>query len=545
MLKQFSPDERLENEIDNKIACGLSGFADYQAGTGFGVADQLRTDCGLSPLPLPERKTAPKFPIEALGEVLGEAAKRMAYYVQTPLGMAGQSVLAAASLVAQAHINVARGNIGTSPVSLFCLTVAESGDRKSSIDKLALKPVRDYEAQRYQQAKEDRQKHKADLAAWQLRYDSITKAAASSSGKAAMSAAQEQQLAKELTAHEKTRPQPPENSNITFEEPTAEGVWRHFQQGLPSAGLFSDEGVSFFNGHGMSAEAIGRTIGSLSQLWDGKPLTRTRAAEGESGVMAGRRLAAHLMVQPVVSAQVLANPLLLGQGFLARFLVCHEEGLMGGRFLFDRDVSEAAHNDPAIIRYWGGLNTTLSQPMPRDNETGELQLKTLKVEGDAYAAWTQIHDGIEGQLKAGGAFVDIKAFGAKAAENTARIAAVLAFTEHQSNLNFDDGECVITTDHIQRAGVLIAYYLESMGLRTGEAQYDKEALAAGELLDWIKKRGGQLTADDFKSLPTAFRSAKKARELLEQLADMGHVKVLSYGGKGKPKPNAWEMIAHD
>jgi hypothetical protein len=47
------------------------------------------------------------------------------------------------------------------------------------------------------------------------------------------------------------------------------------------------------------------------------------------------------------------------------------------------------------------------------------------------------------------------------------------------------------------------------------------------------------------SLPTAYRSAKKARELLELLAGMGHVNVLGYGGKGAPKPNAWEVITHD
>ena len=41
-----------------------------------------------------------------------------------------------------------------------------------------------------------------------------------------------------------------------------------------------------------------------------------------------------------------------------------------------------------------------------------------------------LHDGIEAQLNTnGGIFIDIPAFASKAAENAARIAAILAFVE--------------------------------------------------------------------------------------------------------------------
>jgi hypothetical protein len=36
----------------------------------------------------------------------------------------------------------------------------------------------------------------------------------------------------------------------------------------------------------------------------------------------GRRLAMHLMVQPIIAQKVLSDPLLHGQGFLNRCLAC-------------------------------------------------------------------------------------------------------------------------------------------------------------------------------------------------------------------------------
>lgn len=41
------------------------------------------------PLPLAEKNAPPPYPVDALGELLGNAAKALAYYVQAPLGMAG------------------------------------------------------------------------------------------------------------------------------------------------------------------------------------------------------------------------------------------------------------------------------------------------------------------------------------------------------------------------------------------------------------------------------------------------------------------------
>lgn len=62
--------------------------------------------------------------------------------------MAAQSVLATTALVSQGHAN-AQLDGRTYPLSLYLLTVASSGNRKSAVDHLALKAARDWERQQW------------------------------------------------------------------------------------------------------------------------------------------------------------------------------------------------------------------------------------------------------------------------------------------------------------------------------------------------------------------------------------------------------------
>ncbi|GLH19025.1 hypothetical protein BR1R3_17660 [Pseudomonas atacamensis] len=88
------------------------------------------------------------YPVEALGKLLGPAVERLAEVIGVPCAMAAQSVLASAALMSQGHANVELDG-RTYPLSLYLLTVASSGDRKSAVDHLALKAARDWERQQW------------------------------------------------------------------------------------------------------------------------------------------------------------------------------------------------------------------------------------------------------------------------------------------------------------------------------------------------------------------------------------------------------------
>jgi hypothetical protein len=72
------------------------------------------------------------------------------------------------------------------------------------------------------------------------------------------------------------------------------------------------------------------TITGLSKCWDGYAFKRIRAGDGNH-IISGKRLALHLMMQPIVAEALLQNKLNKEQGLLARMLVIHPTSTMGHR----------------------------------------------------------------------------------------------------------------------------------------------------------------------------------------------------------------------
>ena len=131
------------------------------------AAHSLARPCSVAadaPIPLfPALPKAERFPIEALGPVLSRAAAAISRKVQVPEAIAAQSVLAAAALAAQAHADVMLPYGQTRPLSLFFVTVAASGDRKSTADNEALWPIRKRE-------KKLKEEHERAYREWKIAY---------------------------------------------------------------------------------------------------------------------------------------------------------------------------------------------------------------------------------------------------------------------------------------------------------------------------------------------------------------------------------------
>ena len=86
---------------------------------------------------------AESYPLEALGP-LKDAAAAIHDITQAPPAIAAQAVLGVAALAVQGIADVETLG-GRSPSSLFLLTVAGSGERKSTCDNLAMRAVREFE----------------------------------------------------------------------------------------------------------------------------------------------------------------------------------------------------------------------------------------------------------------------------------------------------------------------------------------------------------------------------------------------------------------
>lgn len=458
------------------------------------------------PLPLlPDMEAAAPYPLDALGELLGGAAAAIVEACQVPGALAAQSVLAAAAMAAQPHGNAQRDGQPI-PLSLFALTVAESGDRKSAADRLALCAHHERQSALLDGYGAEQKQYRDHRDAYQCARSVILEKAKGDPE----TAAGELGKLKEPTA--------PPSPFILAEEPTLEGLQKSLLRGYPSQGVFSDEGGQFFGGYASRPENMLKSVAGLSKLWDGAPIIRTRAAEGESASRSGCRLSAHLMIQPIVASEVLSNPLMQGQGFLARFLIAWPQSLAGTRLYRDADPNR----DLRLRCYWERMAQLLALAPPT-NEQGDLEPNALVMDPDAKAVWVKAHDAIEMSLGRDGNLQEIKPTAAKGGESILRIAGVLAIVEKVEDLS---------KPIIERAATLVNWYLGEALRLTNPVSADPQLLKAQQLLEWLIKNGWH--AFDARTLqqkgpPVARKSAKQRDALLALLVK--HHQLLMEDGK--------------
>jgi hypothetical protein len=234
------------------------------------------------PDPLVHEASPPEpYPLSALGP-LREAAEAVHDKTQAPAAIAAHAVLGAAALAVQPLADVE--TLGApSPVSLFLLTIAQSGERKSACDRLAVEGVRSFEAALTAE-------HGLTIASWRNRH-----ALWDAERKRILGEKERDRRARETDLNALgPEPEAPLLPIVVTPDPTVEGLVKNMGSLRPSLGLFSDEGGAFLGGVGMNPDNRLKTIATLSSFWDGSPVSRLRAGDGGS-LFIGRRLSVHLM----------------------------------------------------------------------------------------------------------------------------------------------------------------------------------------------------------------------------------------------------------
>lgn len=416
----------------------------------------------IEPEPLRRRLGSPKpYPTAALGEVLGGAAKALHNGIQAPIALCGQSVLAAGSLAVQPIANVAIDGRDY-PTSLFMLSIAESGERKSAVDTVALSAHRAIERERI------------ETHAIAVREFMLKKAAHD----AAISKAKSKGSLADITAAMEAcgeAPEEPASGIMLCSEPTIEALQKLYLSGAASLGLFTDEGATFFGGHAMNADNRMRSIGAICKLWDNGTSDRIRAGDGASKIY-GRRLAAHWMMQPTIAEKVLGDEMLAGQGFLARCLLAAPDTTAGTRMY--REVNLWA--DPAIRGYAERMNALVTtEPRFKPGRVGELDPRTLDI-GRARGVWRSLHDSIEERMVPGGPFVPIRPWASKGAEMALRIAGVLTIVA-------DPSAAEISVRAMTDAAQLMAWHLSEAVRLIDVATVPAKVKRAEAVMDWCSK----------------------------------------------------------
>lgn len=195
-----------------------------------------------------EIKAGEPYPVDALGPL-----KTAVEYVQgrtlAPVAIPAQSALAVASLAVMGFADV-ETLVGRSPTALYFLSIANSGERKSSCDNFFMKPIRAFESEAADLQAKATAIWNDESAIWKAKRNDLLK-----------EAKEGDEAAKQSLKDLGPAPVPPPSGDLVVTEPTYEGLTRAFKEGRPALGIFADEGGQFLGGNAMSS---GRWLHSMT-----------------------------------------------------------------------------------------------------------------------------------------------------------------------------------------------------------------------------------------------------------------------------------------
>ncbi len=431
--------------------------------------DHANNDDWPYPLPLTAKTEPEPYPLDALPDTLRAAVEEVRAFTKAPIPLVASSALAALSLVVQAHADAKRAEGLCGPVGLFLLTIADSGERKTTCDSFFMKAIRDYEAEQVEAAKPLIKDHKASLDAWEAKIGGIKEKIRqlAKTGKST----NEQEAALRDLEHDK--PEPPRMPHLIYSDATPEALKWDLAKGWPSGGVVSSEAGLVFGAHGIGKDSVMRNLATLNQLWDGADIATERRTT-ESFTVRGARLTIALQVQEATLRSFFdrSGGLARGTGFLARFLVAWPESTQGYR-----PFSDPPETWPALARFNQRIAAILDQAVPID-EDGALTPPLFPLATDTKVAWVMLHDTIESELRSGGELYDVRDVASKTADNAVRIATLFQL--------FENGAVgAIGLDAFEGASRIAAWHLHEARRFYGELALPEELADTARLDSWL------------------------------------------------------------
>lgn len=422
--------------------------------------------------PALREREAPAYPVEALGP-LAAACEAIATHGQVQPAMVGQCLLGAASLLTQGLHRVETLN-GYRPLSLYLLTLGDSGDGKSTAQGPALRPVIEWQ-------REAAKDYSAALA--------------------------EHDKAKAKRKKGEEPPDLPASPYRLMRDATVEGLRRDLDGGPCSQGIYTDEAAAVLSGYGMTPEHRAKTAGVFSGLWDSGHLSVSRAT-GPRVERYGRRVALHWLIQPQAAGETLGDPMLTALGFWPRFLAAWpapQEPRKARPFRPDRL--------PAVGTYWQRCDDLLREPLGDDADA----CAVIALADDARDLLGRAFERFEVRARRG-ELLPIKPFALRVSEQACRVAGVLAAFA---------GEHAIGADTMRGALALLAYSLQTWRTVIDEGAADQGGAHALRFFEWLTLRHGcrEKLSVIVNGGPPFARSKDKRDAIIDRLRELGLVEV--------------------
>ncbi|MBU5708017.1 DUF3987 domain-containing protein [Klebsiella pneumoniae] len=409
----------------------------------------------------------PSFPLECVPDIIRHAITGAASKTKAPVVLIFASAMAPVSLLCQGLLDVSPAEGLTFPVSCNFCTVAESGERKSTVDKLFMAPIHDYEREAGLRHENAMQQYEIEKDIW----EEELKALKSILKKQTKHQQPLEEIKERIRKHRSDKPEEPARIQLLGSDITPAALQYQLHKGGGSMALHSAEGDIILGG-----QAI-QNLGMLNDLWDGAPFTVSRRTS-ESFTVHGARLSASLMVQdaPLRKYFSRAQQQARGSGFLARFFFARPESAIGtrtGHTLENyRQLMAPYHRRIRALLETYTEQTVNVLPSPRQK---------LTFTPEAQLRWMDMGEYFERQMAENGRYYHLRDFASKEGNKVARLAALFHL------FSGEEGDIPETT--LMNAQKISEWYLNQAFVLFGPGPELPQHIQDAELLlQWLEER---------------------------------------------------------
>ncbi|MCJ7055145.1 DUF3987 domain-containing protein [Klebsiella variicola] len=445
------------------------------------------------------------FPVDAFPQIIRNAIYEVEQHTQAPQALIAASALGVISLACQNRIDVCRLNNLRGPVSLFLLTLAESGERKSTVDKLLMEPLYQLEENLFEKYTHDLTVWRNDEAIFNIEKKSLMSKLKSEIRRNKNHLATNEKLKVLLASH----PKSPVRFKQIFNDATPAAIKDYLCGYWRSVGIMSDEAGTIFNGYTLNE------LPFINKMWDGAMFPVERKSEPEK-LIRDARMTLSLMVQPNIFKGYIKRKgdMAKGIGFFARCLICQPGSTQG-----NRQITSPVVSTEYLPIFHQRLMKIVNESIARNNENDRL---CLRFTVEAEKRWIAFSNNVEYEMGILGRLSNFKDYASKMAENMARIAALL------HHFNGDEGDISLLT--VEAAVEISTWYVgEYVRLFSKPQEFTLAISEADELYWWINNycirlKASWITKNTVLQYgPNKFRNRSKANEVLNTLYSQNRI----------------------
>lgn len=460
---------------------------------------------------------------------------------QAPDALICTSMLSAMAFACQGNIDVDCN--GVKPVSLYTITVAPSGERKSTVDDMLSESIRQFNLDLESNSKKGIEEYDTLIDIWRIKLDALKNKYSSAVKKGDVSL---DKIESEIAIHKLSMPQKPRREKILVEDSTVEALFDILSDEFASVLLSSNEGGTITKG------TIFKNSPFLNKVSDGQEFYIDRKS-APSFKIKNSRLSISLMIQFGIFDKLLfkqGNDL-RASGFLARCLICQPSTKQGTRYKtpFVNPQLEFKKNQTKEGFDWFQNRMTGFIRLAHQKKTSGTPKSIMRLSDDAQILYCRQYNLIEGQLNIGCRLYNFKDVGSRYMEQVLRIASILQY--------FTTEKLVIEAITLQAAINIFEYYVsEFLNIfKEKDDNYNVDRNAY-ELITWLRsmvKRYGYLNGPiRHNSIsknyirqygPNCIRNKVKLDEALWQLKLQGSIDLAEQRVKGAVD-KTWVVLSY-